>query len=184
MTTRRLARRCAICIHERFQDYEDRFRRITRRAPERFLNRRWTQVQADTTERLSLYAAVVDQTETVIRSLLENRVADGMVWAAAKADYAARIASMDDRELAETFFNSVTRRIFGTVGVNRQIEFIHEDHPPALSCPTESLCRTYPLTGSIEPIIRQIFSDYSDVQIDHGPWERCCRGSPDAWQTS
>jgi isocitrate dehydrogenase kinase/phosphatase len=168
MTTRRSARRCAICIHERFQDYEDRFRRITRRAPERFLNRRWTQVQADTTERLSLYAAVVDQTETVIRSLLKNRVADGMVWAAAKADYTARIASMDNRELAETFFNSVTRRIFGTVGVNRQIEFIHEDHPPALSCPTESLCRTYPLTGSIEPIIRQIFSDYSDVQIDHG----------------
>jgi isocitrate dehydrogenase kinase/phosphatase len=132
MLTPQWAQRCAACIHERFLDYEDRFRRITLRAPERFMNRRWPQVQADTTERLNLYAAVVDQTETGIRSLLEDRVADGTLWAAAKADYAARIAAGDDRELAETFFNSVTRRIFGTVGVNRQIEFIHDDCQPAL----------------------------------------------------
>jgi isocitrate dehydrogenase kinase/phosphatase len=172
MTTRRLAQRCAICIHERFQDYEDRFRTITRRAPERFMNRRWAQVQADTTERLNLYARVVDQAETVIRSLLADRVADGTVWTAARADYADCIADRSDRELAETFFNSVTRRILDTVGVNRQIEFIHDDHPPAVACPTESLCRTYPLTGSIEPIIRQVFSDCSDVRMDHAAVEK------------
>ncbi|BBO67835.1 isocitrate dehydrogenase kinase/phosphatase [Desulfosarcina alkanivorans] len=165
MTTQRWAQRCAACIHERFRDYEDRFRRITSRAPERFMNRQWTQVQAETTERLNLYAAIVDQTETGIRRLLENRVADGRVWAAARADYAARIAGGDNRELAETFFNSVTRRIFGTVGVNRQIEFVHDDDGPVRPGPSESLCRVYPLADPIEPAIRRMLSDFNEVRI-------------------
>ena len=167
MTIEPLAQSGSNLIHERFCDYEDRFRRITLRAPERFVNRQWELVQADTTERLNLYATVVDQTEIDIRRLLEDRIAEETLWAAAKADYTTRIAGMNDRELAETFFNSVTRRIFGTVGVNRQIEFVHDDHQPALPCPTESVFHTYPLAGAIGPVIRQILSDYSDLEIDH-----------------
>ena len=144
-----LAQSCATCIHERFHDYQDRFRRITLRAPARFMNRQWVQVQADTTEMLNLYATVTDQTETGIRSLLKDRVAEEMIWTVAKADYTARIAGREDRELAETFFNSVTRRIFGTVGVNRQIEFVHDDHASSLPCPTESVFKAYPLTGPV-----------------------------------
>ena len=40
------------------------------------MNRQWGLVQADTTERLNLYATVVDETEIDIRSLLEDRIAD------------------------------------------------------------------------------------------------------------
>ena len=166
MTIEPLAQGCSNCIHERFCDYEDRFRRITLRAPERFMNRQWAIVQADTTERLNLYATVVDQTEIDIRSLLIDRIAEDKLWTEAKVDYAVRIADRDDRELAETFFNSVTRRIFGTVGVNRQIEFVHDNHQPALPCPTASVFNTYPLAGAIEPVIRQIFSDCSDLKFD------------------
>ncbi len=136
------------------------------------MNRQWEMVQADTTERLNLYATVVDQTEIDIRSLFEDRIADEALWAAAKADYASRITGMDDRELAETFFNSVTRRVFGTVGVNRRIEFVHDDHQPLLPCPTESVFRTYPLAGTNGPAIRQILSDYSDLNIDRAFLEK------------
>ena len=167
MTIEPLAQNCSSCIHERFCDHEDRFRRITLRAPGRFINRQWDLVQIDTTERLNLYATVVNRTEIDIRSLLEDRIADEALWAAAKADYAARITGLDDRELAETFFNSVTRRIFGTVGVNRQIEFVHDDQQLALPCPTESVFKTYPLAGGIGPVIKKILSDYSDLKIGH-----------------
>jgi isocitrate dehydrogenase kinase/phosphatase len=166
MTIEPLSQSCSDCIHERFCDYEDRFDQITQRAPIRFINRQWAGVQADTTERLNLYATVVDQTEVDIRGLLGDRVAENKIWAGAKADYAARIANWDDRELAETFFNSVTRRILGTVGVNRQIEFVHDDRQIALPCPSASVFKTYRLTGAIEPVIRRIFSDYHDLKID------------------
>ena len=167
MTIEALAQSGSNLIHERFCDYEDRFRRITLRAPKRFVNRQWALVQADTTERLNLYAAVVDQTEIDIRRLLDDRVAEDKLWAGAKAAYAALIAARDDRELAETFFNSVTRRILGTIGVNRRIEFVHDDRQLALPCPSASVFNTYALTGAIEPVFRQIFSDCSDLKIDH-----------------
>ena len=166
MTREPLAPSCAACIHEHFHDHQYRFQRITLRAPARFMNSQWAQLQTDTTDRLNLYAAAVDQTETGIRCLLKNRVAEEKLWAAAKADYADRIAGRGDRELAETFFNSVTRRIFGTIGVNRQIEFVHDDPAPYLPDPTESILKQYPLTGPIEPVIRQILADYSEVRID------------------
>jgi isocitrate dehydrogenase kinase/phosphatase len=130
------------------------------------MNRQWEQVQADTTERLNLYATVVDQTEVHIRNLLENRIADEALWSAAKADFAVRITGTDDRELAETFFNSVTRRVFGTVGVNRQIEFVHDDRQQTLPRPTESVFRSYPLVEAIEPVIRRFLSDYRDLEIN------------------
>ncbi len=161
-----LAQDCATCIHARFQDYQGRFRKITLRAPERFMNRQWAQVQADTTERLNLYATVVNQTETDIRNLLNDRVTEHRIWAAAKLDYAVRVTSQDEQELAETFFNSVTRRIFDTVGVNRQIEFVSDDQEPPMPCPTVSVFKAYPLNGAIEPVVRQIFADRKDLQFD------------------
>ena len=172
MTIEPLAQSGSHLIHERFRDYDDRFRQITLRAPERFANRQWARIQADTTERLNLYAAVVDQTEIDIRDLLGDRVAEHRLWSGAKADYAARIAAEDDRDLAETFFNSVTRRIFGTVGVNRQIEFVHEHRQLALPCPSPSVFNTYPLNGAAEPVFRQIFSDFSDLNIDQTALEK------------
>jgi len=136
------------------------------------MKRQWELVQSDTIELLNLYATVVNQAEIDVRSLLENRVAENALWAIARADYAARIASMDNRELAETFFNSVTRRIFNTVGVNHRIEFVHDDHQPTFPCPTGSVFRTYPMAGAIEPVVRQIFSDCSDLEIGHAALEK------------
>lgn len=172
MTTNALAQTCAATIHERFRDYQDRFRRITQHAPERFINRQWEQIRSDTTLRLNLYSTVVDQTETDILERLRDRILEQKIWTAAKAAYAIRIADRDDGELAETFFNSVTRRIFSTVGVNRRIEFVHDDHAPPLTDRTEPVFSTYPLAGDIGPVIRQIIADYKDLRMDQTALEQ------------
>jgi isocitrate dehydrogenase kinase/phosphatase len=54
-------------------------------------------------------------------------VHDPMVWAGMKAVYAVLVSTRPDTELAETFFNSVTRKIFTTVGVDPRIEFVDSD---------------------------------------------------------
>lgn len=67
-----------------------------------------------------------------------------MVWAAMKAVYSGLIQDRDDWELAETFFNSVTRKIFSTVGVDPRFEFVDTDFD---SPPSESgipVHRSYP----------------------------------------
>ena len=65
-------------------------------------------------------AAVAD-----VHDILEDAVMERTVWAAMKArsTRCSRRAE-PDAELAETFFNSVTRRVFSTVGVDPAIEYL------------------------------------------------------------
>ena len=166
MTTGELAHRCATGIIERFLEHQDRFRQITFRARRRFMNRQWAALQADTTNRLNLYTAVVDQAETHLRTMLGSRIAKEDIWIAAKTAYASRIALRDDRELAETFFNSITRRIFNTVGVNRHLEFVQDYQAPGHPSPTSAVFNAYPLVDASESVLRCIFMGIDDIALD------------------
>ena len=48
-----------------------------------------------------------------------------------KAVYSSLIAHIDSWEIAESFFNSLTRRIFATEGVDQSIEFVDTDFDEA-----------------------------------------------------
>lgn len=127
MSTSRLASVVAPAILVALDRYETRFRTVTQRARDRFSGRDWIGAVSDASERLDLYGAVVSDVENEVRSLLGERVGDHLVWAGIKAVYSALIATRDDWEVAETFFNSVTRRIFATEGVDQNIEYVDSD---------------------------------------------------------
>jgi isocitrate dehydrogenase kinase/phosphatase len=127
LSASRVANLAANAVLVGFEAYRDEFRAISRRAAGRFARRDWAGAVADATERLDMYAGVIDGVERVVRDTLADRVADRVVWASIKAVYSGLIARRDDWELAETFFNSVTRRIFATVGVDGSIEFVDSD---------------------------------------------------------
>ncbi len=129
----RLANLGARLISDAYGDLERRFRIVTRRARIRFRERDWAGMAADATERLDLYEASSEGGAEAIAGLLGDRSHDKMVWAGMKAVYSGMIQGRDEWELAETFFNSVTRKIFTTVGVDPRIEFVDTDYdaPPA-----------------------------------------------------
>ncbi|WP_419656698.1 AceK: isocitrate dehydrogenase kinase/phosphatase [Desulfosarcina variabilis str. Montpellier] len=164
MTTADLARQCTTVIWNHFIDHQDRFRSITRRAAKRFMHREWSALQADTANRLNLYPDAVDQAQNRLCAMLTNRVRDVHVWAGAKAAFADQIRRRHDRELAETFFNSITRRVFGTVGVNRHLEFVHDE--PVWPTPTSLVFKAYPLTDPVESVLRRIFMDAMGRMVD------------------
>ena len=58
---------------------------------------------------------------------MAERLNDRSVWIATKAAYSALIAKSTRWEIAESFFNSLTRRVFATEGVNQAIEFVDTD---------------------------------------------------------
>ena len=133
----------AEAIFQAFDVYQTQYTVITRRAKARFEQRDWHSVQADARERLDLYKTVVDETVVRINQLLEDQVNDTRIWAKTKVAYGALAAKLDLWELAETFFNSITRRIFATIGVNPKIEFVDtcsRTQPVQISQP---LYRTY-----------------------------------------
>src|SRR5438270_12536256 len=63
------------------------------------------------------------------------RLRERTVWTAMKAVYSLLIAPSGTREIAESFFNSLTRRVFATEGVDQAIEFVDSDFdaPPTSS---------------------------------------------------
>jgi isocitrate dehydrogenase kinase/phosphatase len=132
LTEKRIATLAANVIYEALNTYHARYKGITQRARLRFKNRDWRSMQRDAAERLSLYKDVVDHIERRIKYLLVGRAQNKQVWEHIKATYSAMIAGNDDWELAETFFNSITRRILATVGVDTEIEFVNTgfDSPP------------------------------------------------------
>jgi isocitrate dehydrogenase kinase/phosphatase len=146
-------------ILDAFEAYLAGFRAITQRAKGRFERREWHGAVADAAERLDLYGLMVDRLESQVRAALGEHVSDRAVWARMKASYSRRIASRPDWELAETFFNSVTRRIFATVGVDRNIEYTEPgfESPPAE--PEMLPLRTYEQPPDLASLIEAVLRD-------------------------
>ncbi|MGH7509450.1 MAG: bifunctional isocitrate dehydrogenase kinase/phosphatase [Gemmatimonadales bacterium] len=119
-------------IHASYEKYQHGFQEITRRARARFERRDWAGAQADATERLTLYKTHVEGAVADVHDILEDGVMERTVWAAMKAEHARRRGGPDS-ELAETFFNSVTRRVFSTVGVDPSIEYLEPSSYPSAS---------------------------------------------------
>jgi isocitrate dehydrogenase kinase/phosphatase len=133
LTDSRLAARCAEIAQQAFFDYQTRFNVITRRARERFLARDWARSFDDAAERLHFYNDVLDGLTNRIRKLMGVRLPERSIWTGTKAVYSSLIARSPAWEIAETFFNSLTRRVFATDGVDQAIEFVDTDFdaPPS-----------------------------------------------------
>lgn len=148
-------------ILEGFDSFISEFRTINQRAPGRFERRDWAGIQSDAVERLDLYSTTVGDVVGIIETLLGDRTDDSVLWVAIKAVYSRLISDRQDWELAETFFNSITRKVFTTVGVDSAVEFVDTDFDSPPSPSEEPVYRTYDREGSIADLIRSVLEDAS-----------------------
>jgi isocitrate dehydrogenase kinase/phosphatase len=165
LTTDNLVNRTAYAINQAFGVYQKRYTAITQRAGTRFAQRDWNGMQADARERLDLYKNVVDETVAQVNELLGDRGSDTRIWAKTKVIYGALVAKLNLWELAETFFNSITRRIFATVGVNPEIEFVDTCSRLQPLQIDQPIYRTSERAESTAVLIERILTDY---QFDVG----------------
>jgi isocitrate dehydrogenase kinase/phosphatase len=160
-----LANRAAHAINQAFDVYQKRYTAITQRAGTRFVQRDWHGMQADARQRLDVYKNVVDETVAQVNGLLGDRGSDPRIWAKTKVIYGALVAKLNLWELAETFFNSITRRIFATVGVNPEIEFVDSCSRIQPLQIAQPMYRTCERAESTAVLIERILTDY---QFDVG----------------
>ena len=156
-----LADQGAQVIHAAFLAYRAEFDAITRRAKIRFEQRDWHGMQDDAVERLELYKKIVDQVVTETHTVLGGEAKNKTMWGLMKARYSRCIAGYGDFEIAETFFNSITRRIFATIGVDPDMEYVDSDFnvPPARS--PQPVYRTYATGATCAEWLRRILADYA-----------------------
>jgi isocitrate dehydrogenase kinase/phosphatase len=142
-------------IHAAYEKYERGFEEITRRAQRRFERRDWSGAQADATERLTLYKTHLDAAVADVHDILEDGVMERTVWAAMKSEHGGHAAGRPDAELAATFFNSVTRRVFSTVGVDPAIEYLDRSPAPQLENDV-AICDTYTVESVDAALVRRV----------------------------
>jgi isocitrate dehydrogenase kinase/phosphatase len=154
-----LPRVAAQAICNGFELYQRSFIQVTRCARDRFETRDWHGQERDSVERLRLYKRVVDRVVGQTQELLRGQLHRKGIWAGMRAHYSDLINGRLDIDLAETFFNSVTRRIFATVGVDPGIEFVDSDF--ALSGGVvRTLHRTYHPQESTAVLVKRLLCDY------------------------
>lgn len=147
-------------IYAMFAEYQARFQQVTKRASGRFAHRQWSKMQSDAVERLDLYPDCLDAVTAALEMMLGEQGEDKQLWAEIKTVYTGLLGESDAPELARTFFNSVTRRIFTTVGVDARIEFPSDDFDALDPPDSTSVFRTYSPSSRIEPVLPKILADY------------------------
>lgn len=115
---------CAASLVGAWGAYCDRFLDLTRRMRVLFERRDWAGMQRTAERRLDLYGVALDDVLGSLREAAGAHADDRAFWTELRDAFAARAEVRADAELAETFFNSATRRIFHTVGVDPAVEFV------------------------------------------------------------
>ena len=144
-----------------FEDYTSAFAKITGRARQRFEHRDWEGVRRDTVERLDLYPAWVLDTKQSLENLLGHRYRDRTIWLKIKAQYGNVCRNRCDTELALTFYNSVNRKVFRTVGVQPQMEFLAPQNWKLPSRGHQELFSSVTAESADLQVIRKILLEYN-----------------------
>jgi len=146
----------AALIAEHFRLYNEEFGRITRRAALNFLAEDWHTAQLDAVARIELYELRVARTVAAVAGQLQSKRTDVALWTDIKRAYEIIVARRPDSDFYRTFFNSVTRDLFGTVGVNKEVEFCATSVGRASgSVPI----RVYRVGGSLPTAVREILTE-------------------------
>ncbi len=167
----------AAAIFAAFTDYNLEFGSITRRAERRFREREWKLGARDAVERIELYDRRVEKCLAGLVGRMGRAVAEQEAWNATRAAFADLIADCPDREFYKTFFNSITRKVFDTVGVNDSVEFVALDLEPTIdtgSAPT----REYATAAGLAAVLPGVLADlpWSDLVADQAAAARMVAG--------
>ncbi len=141
-------------IAAQFRAYNEEFGCITRRAALHFLSGDSSARERDAVARIELYE------QHVLRALEALRAVDAGAaagfWESATAVYNRLIERVPDSDFYRTFFNSVTRDLFGTVGVNPAVEFCATHIGRAAGAVP---IRVYPAADSLQAAIGEVLAD-------------------------
>jgi isocitrate dehydrogenase kinase/phosphatase len=155
----RAERQAAARLADSFSTYNRRFREVTRRTGRHFLIRDWAAVRLEAVRRIELYNQSVTTAMQEMRTLLGEKVVSREAWARIKDFYTETIADRPDSEFYKTFFSSVTRRNFDTVGVDPLVEFLAEDVEPSSGDRYPLQTRVYRNRGSLFYLFDEILGE-------------------------
>ncbi|HEY7906819.1 MAG TPA: bifunctional isocitrate dehydrogenase kinase/phosphatase [Wenzhouxiangella sp.] len=136
------------CIVRAFEDYNASFSDITQRAKRRFVACDRAGMTQDVAARYALYDTAIHHTINELEQILGERLFSRAIWTQIRKRYLTITEQLLDARLYRTFFNTISRRLFKTAGVDAAIEFTEKDALALAGCnqsigdkpPTERFC--------------------------------------------
>ncbi len=147
-----------------FDDYHARFAAITRRAKPRFERQQWLQAQDDAVERIALYDRCIAATLETLQAGFGVSLRRHDAWHPVRLAFARCLEGRIDAALCKTFFNTLTRRLFATRGVDPAIEFVAFDVEPSDAITHPVARRTYTVSA-----LRPEAAAATFAGVDHAP---------------
>ena len=144
-----------------FENYIEAFNKFTRLASVYFAERNWKSMQENHRNRLRLYKDCIQESKMALEKELGTETNNDEFWEHTKGQYSNQISNRKDKELAETFFNSVIRKTKLNFSLDEKLMFIHEGHDTCDLYPGETLYHTYPSEWGLQKIIRKLLADFS-----------------------
>ena len=156
-----IARQIARVIFDGFCDYRSRFTEITLGARQRFLNADWSAAQIAASDRINLYDHAI---KSVMASLLEcvgESFYQRSYWCEVKYEYIDLISYRTDPELAETFYNSIYRKVFQDLAALEDESFIHSEFDGFSVHSARGIYRSYQPEQGLVKLVGLILDDFS-----------------------
>jgi isocitrate dehydrogenase kinase/phosphatase len=120
----------------------------------------WRGSQKDAVERIELYSRYVDSSVQLMQAKLGDEAHERSVWSSIKRRFDEIIDPLPDSEFTKTFFSSVTRTTFGTVGVDPAVEFVALDLDPIGNVTTHVETKVYVNRGSVDLLVEELLADF------------------------
>ena len=102
----------------------------------------------------------MDSTVELMIRRLGDEAQERAIWSSIKRRFDEIIDPLPDCEFPKTFFSSVTRKTFGTVGVDEAVEFIALDLDPLANVKTHVETKIYVNRGATELLVEELLTDF------------------------
>jgi len=146
---------------ESFDAFYSRFLEVTRGAKLRFENADWHGVQVAQKKRISLYDYHVGKAATQLQSMSEDTNTGRSFLAHVKDEFELLLQHYPNFEIAESFFNSVYRRIFKHKNIYKELLFITNTNRIRSTEYPVNFCRQYKRINEFNTILRKLITDYT-----------------------
>lgn len=143
-----------------FDSYIREFKELTDLSPVFFQTRDWKAMQQNHRKRLRLYKDQVSAARHLLNEILLENANSFDFWTSAKSYYSNLITIKKDKELAETFFNSVIRKSYSGLTINEDLMFVHEGYNSCIVYPNDNLYHSYPSEWGLKKIVQKIIGDF------------------------
>lgn len=148
-------------ILEAFHRHFEHFQQVTNRAQSLFETAQWAEIHRQSLIRLDYYKKDVLEAIQQLQTL-ETPLQSPDLWPPVREEYRGLIVDLVNRELAETFFNSVYCCVFDHREINNKAMFVNASQPAASAdtqdtqIPFEDIIFSYVVEGDVAALMESI----------------------------